>query len=223
MAHSESRNGRPCWSKYEGVGLTAVNDTCMLKSCIFLLLQRHFRNHPEYVAFVELFHEAAFRTELARLCEKATAASGQEDTTAERYDSIARNRTAFGGFYLPVALAIRYCGLASEEGLEQAKAVLLDIGVYSHIRDDCLDSFGNLTVTGKGGTGIKGNKCTWGVVQALGLSESYGKRVKRGRDALYADFEKRRRGELQAQIDAFEEDNGAIRDVLRSVLEGTGQ
>lgn len=118
MAGSESRRGRPCWSKCEGVGLTAVNDTCMLKSCIFLLLQRHFCNHPEYVAFVDLFHEAAFRTELGRLCETVTVANGHiEDMTAERYDFIARNKTAFGSFYLPVALAMLYCGLASEEGL----------------------------------------------------------------------------------------------------------
>ncbi|BCR88467.1 farnesyl pyrophosphate synthetase [Aspergillus chevalieri] len=64
MDGSEYRRGRPCWYKGEGVGLTAINDACMLKSCIFMLLRRHFRGHPEYAAFVELFHEAAFRTEL---------------------------------------------------------------------------------------------------------------------------------------------------------------
>lgn len=65
-------------------------------------------------------------------------------------------------------------------------------------------------------------------MQALGLSESYGKRVKGtfcepGMDALYTDFEKRRRGELQAQIDAFDESHVIKKDVLSTVLEGIAQ
>ncbi|KAL4919675.1 isoprenoid synthase domain-containing protein [Aspergillus aurantiobrunneus] len=238
---AEHHLGRSCWSTRDGVGLAAVNDACMLKSCIFLLLQRHFRSHPEYVYFVELFHEAAFRTELGRLCDAATAASGHiEDMTPERYDFIARNKTAFGSFYLPVALAMRYCGLAAEEGLEQAKLVLLDIGVYSRIQGDFLDVFGDPAATGKAGTSIQRNNCTWVVVQALGLSdvqqrqalsESYGKKtVEHERrvkglfceldmDALYTDFEKRRLSELQAQIDAFDESCGCKKDVLNTVLD----
>lgn len=240
MDGSEYRHGRPCWYKGEEVGLTAINDAAMLRSCIFVLLRRHFRNHPEYVAFVELFHEAAFRTELGQLCDTATAASGNvEDMTAGRYEFIARNKTAFHGFYLPVALAMRYCRLASEEGLERAKVVLLDIGVYFQIQDDFLDVFGDPGVTGKVGTNIQDNKCTWVVVQALGLSdvpqrralsESYGnrdmgheRRVKGifyelGIDALYTDFEERRLGELQAQIDAFDESHGVKRNTLNTVL-----
>ncbi|EYE98617.1 FPP/GGPP synthase family protein [Aspergillus ruber CBS 135680] len=246
MDGSEYRRGRPCWYKGEGVGLTAINDACMLKSCIFMLLRRHFRGHPEYAALVELFHEAAFRTELGQLCDTTTAASGQiQDMTAERYEFIARNKTAFYSFYLPVALAMLYCGRTSEEGLGQAKSVLLDIGVYFQIQDDFLDVFGDPAVTGKVGTDIQDSKCTWLVVQARGLSdvhqqqalrESYGqkgmdheRRVKGifselGIDALYTDFEKRRLGELQAQIDALDESRGGVKKaVLNMILDSIQQ
>ncbi|RJE22100.1 farnesyl pyrophosphate synthetase [Aspergillus sclerotialis] len=240
MDGSEYRRGRPCWYKREDVGLTAVNDAAMLKSCIFVLLRRHFRNHPEYVAFMELFHEAGFRTELGQLCDTATAAGGNiEDMTAGRYDFIARNKTSFYSFYLPVALAMHYCRVTCEEVLEKVKFVLLDIGVYFQIQDDFLDVFGDPGITGKVGTDIQDNKCTWVVVQALqlsdaqqrqALSESYGKmdmhherRVKAifrelGMDAVFSDFEQRRLDELQSQIDAFDESHGFKRDVFNTIL-----
>ena len=39
------------------VGMVAINDGILLESCIFRILQRHFREQPCYVQLMELFHE----------------------------------------------------------------------------------------------------------------------------------------------------------------------
>jgi farnesyl diphosphate synthase len=52
MDNSEYRRGKPCWYRAGGTGLLAINDASLLKSGIFILLQRHSRNYPEYLAFV---------------------------------------------------------------------------------------------------------------------------------------------------------------------------
>ena len=39
------------------VGLVAINDGIVLESCIYRVLQRHFRDQPYYAQLLELFHE----------------------------------------------------------------------------------------------------------------------------------------------------------------------
>ncbi len=43
------------------VGLVAINDGIVLESCIYRVLQRHFRDQPYYAQLLELFHEVSPR------------------------------------------------------------------------------------------------------------------------------------------------------------------
>ncbi|GIJ89487.1 hypothetical protein Asppvi_008429 [Aspergillus pseudoviridinutans] len=245
MDNSEYRRGKPCWYRAGGVGLLAINDASLLKSCIFILLQRHFRDHPEYLAFIELFNEAGFRTELGQLCDTTIGCNSiAGDMSAEQYTFIATNKTAFYSFYLPVALGLHYVRGASKENLEEAQSVLLQIGEYFQIQDDYLDVFGDPKTTGKIGTDIQDNKCSWLVIQALHsctadqrqiLIDSYGKRdpVPERRvlqlfdqmqiEKMYREFEERKLEELYKQINDIDRRGGLQSNIFLFILDAIRQ
>ncbi|KAJ6011149.1 Farnesyl pyrophosphate synthase [Penicillium sp. IBT 35674x] len=223
-----------------GIGLSAVNDACLVKSSIMVLLRQYFGGHPNYDQLAGLFNEAAFRTELGQLADMTTSSEcSLAEMTMERYAFTAENKTAFYSFYLPVALALTYLQRATEQNLAIAREVLLCMGWYFQIQDDYLDVFGDPKATGKVGTDIGDNKCSWIALTVFELCSSeqkamlslcYG-RPDKGKEArakdifcqvgiedLYKEFEVAELDNLKKQIDQLEEEHGSLKDVLWSVL-----
>ncbi|XP_029927749.1 farnesyl pyrophosphate synthase [Myripristis murdjan] len=172
MDASVTRRGQPCWYKKDGVGLDAINDSFLLEATIYRLLRSHCRDQPFYIHLLELFTETTFQTELGQALDLMTAPPNQIDLnrfTLERYKAIVKYKTAFYSFYLPVAAAMYMAGIESEEEHNNAKHILLEMGEFFQIQDDYLDCYGDPAVTGKIGTDIQDNKCSWLVVTALGI------------------------------------------------------
>ncbi|KAM9310715.1 farnesyl pyrophosphate synthase isoform 1-T1 [Pholidichthys leucotaenia] len=170
MDGSVTRRGQPCWYKRDGIGLDAINDSFLLEGSIYRLLRRHCRDQPYYVHLLELFNETSFQTELGQALDLMTAPPGHVDLsrfTMERYQAIVKYKTAFYSFYLPVAAAMYMAGINDEEEHNNAKHILLEMGEFFQIQDDYLDCYGDPSVTGKIGTDIQDNKCSWLVVRAL--------------------------------------------------------
>lgn len=170
MDGSVTRRGQPCWYKRDGIGLDAINDAFLLEASIYRLLRKHCRDQPYYVHLLELFTETSFQTELGQALDLMTAPPGHIDLnrfTMERYRAIVKYKTAFYSFYLPVAAAMYMAGISSEEEHNNAKHILLEMGEFFQIQDDYLDCYGDPAVTGKIGTDIQDNKCSWLVVTAL--------------------------------------------------------
>ncbi|KAJ4930785.1 hypothetical protein JOQ06_025093 [Pogonophryne albipinna] len=141
MDGSVTRRGQPCWYKKDGIGLDAINDSFLLEATIYRLLRRHCREQPYYVHLLELFTETTFQTELGQALDLMTA---------------------------PLVAASMYmAGIESEEEHNNAKHILLEMGEFFQIQDDYLDCYGDPAVTGKIGTDIQDNKCSWLVVTAL--------------------------------------------------------
>ncbi|EEP79117.1 farnesyl pyrophosphate synthetase [Uncinocarpus reesii 1704] len=224
MDASITRRGEPCWYRREGVGMIAINDSFMLESSIYVLLKKHFRSHPAYVDFLELFHETTHQTELGQLCDLLTA---PED------------HTAYYSFYLPVALALHYLELATPKNLKQAHDILIPLGEYFQAQDDFLDVFGRPEQIGKIGTDIQDNKCSWVINQALlrcspeqrkVLDESYGRKDKDLEAKVkvvfneldivqvYRDFEEEQVGKIRGLIAAIDESEGLKKGVFESFL-----
>uniref|UniRef100_A0A673HKI9 Farnesyl pyrophosphate synthase n=1 Tax=Sinocyclocheilus rhinocerous TaxID=307959 RepID=A0A673HKI9_9TELE len=141
MDASLTRRGQPCWYKKEGIGLDAINDAFLLEGAIYRLLRRHCRGQRYYIHLLELFTETSFQTELGQALDLMTAPPHKIDL--DRFT------------------------------MERYKAIVkyktAFYSFYLPVADDYLDCYGDPTVTGKIGTDIQDNKCSWLVVTALGI------------------------------------------------------
>ncbi|XP_068024971.1 farnesyl pyrophosphate synthase [Melanerpes formicivorus] len=170
MDSSLTRRGQPCWYKKEGIGLDAINDAFLLESCVYRLLKKYCGERPCYLHLLELFLQTGYQTELGQALDLITAPISQVDLnrfSEQRYKAIVKYKTAFYSFYLPVAAAMYMAGIDSKEEHDNAKAILLEMGEFFQVQDDYLDCFGDPELTGKVGTDIQDNKCSWLVVQCL--------------------------------------------------------
>jgi len=168
MDESLTRRGKPCWYKKAGVGSIAINDFLLIEATIYKLLKKHIRHKPYYVDVLDLFHEVTYLTATGQTLDLITKPGNNfENFTLERYKAIVKFKTAFYSFYLPVALAMYMAGIKDTQSHENAKEILLTMGEFFQIQDDYLDCYGDPAVTGKVGTDIEENKCSWLIVQAL--------------------------------------------------------
>jgi len=157
----------------------------------------------------------------------------------QKYTFIVIYKTAYYSFYLPVALALYYNGLATPSNLKQAHDILIPLGEYFQIQDDYLDAFGDPSFIGKIGTDIKDNKCGWLINQALQLctpeqrkilDENYGQKddakeakvkqlyVELQLEKRYQDYEEKRVAEIRKLIAAVDETEGLKKGVFESFL-----
>lgn len=222
--------------------MVAINDAFLLEAAIYVILKKHFRSHPAYVDYLELFHEVSFQTELGQLCDLITAPEDNVDLdnfSMDKYTFIVIYKTAYYSFYLPVVLALHHLQLATPSNLKQAEDILIPLGTYFQIQDDYLDAFGDPSVIGKIGTDIKDNKCGWLINQALQictpeqrktLDENYGQKddakeakVKQlynelGLEQRYQQYEEKVVGEIRKMIASIDESEGLKKQVFESFL-----
>ncbi|XP_073847747.1 uncharacterized protein [Musca autumnalis] len=161
MDNSLTRRGQVCWHKVPQVGLIALNDALMLENGIYVLLKKHFSSLGCYIDLMELFHEITFITACGQSLDMLSANNNVLSFSMEKFNAIAANKTAYYTFYFPFALAMHLAGIKDPEAFRQSKTILLEMGHFFQVQNDFLDCFGNPEVTGKIGTDIQDNKCTW--------------------------------------------------------------
>ena len=222
--------------------MIAINDAFMLEASIYVLLKKHFRSHPAYIDFVEIFHETTIQTEVGQLCDLLTAPEDHVDLSQfsmAKQNFIIVYKTAYYSFYLPVALALHYLQLATPTNLKQAHDILILTGEYFQCQDDYLDVFADAATLGKVGTDIQDNKCSWVINAALEranpqqravLDENYGRKdaakeakVKEVFQELdirgvYTAYEEDVVGTIKSRIAQVDETEGLKKEVFTAFL-----
>jgi farnesyl diphosphate synthase len=228
MDDSVTRRGQPCFYRLPEIGLKAINDSLILELMIYRILKRHMRQHPEYLAVVELFQEITYITEMGQLLDltsqKTDGVVDLKCFTSDILLRIYRYKTSHYSFYLPVALGMRLAGVQDEAKYATAKRICLAMGEYFQAQDDYIDCFGDPALTGKVGTDIEDNKCTWLVVEALKhategdravLVANYAKKDEKAVSAIKDLYRRLKVPEAFAEYEqkSFEKIKGMIDDV----------
>ncbi|CAD7077310.1 unnamed protein product [Hermetia illucens] len=164
---SEIRRNMPCWHTLSDVKMQSINDMLMLENGTFVALRRYIGHKNYYPRIFQMFSEALFVTSLGQTLDTLITRENVINQTMERFQGIVQYKTCHSAFYLPVAFALEMCGYKHPGIYEDAKKVLVAIGLFFQARNDYLDCFGELTETGKEGTDIQENKVSWMAITAL--------------------------------------------------------
>jgi len=226
MDQSETRRGKQCWYRVDGVGLTAVNDGLLMESLVYQLLEKHFSHKPYINQVYRLFHRITLLTCYGQAVDLLSTPTGRRPDltkfTNTRYETIVTYKTGYYTFVLPVRLGMYMAEITDSTAHDQIESILLKMGQFFQVQDDYLDCYGHPQVTGKIGTDIQDGKCSWLIVKALSLAnekqvemlkEHYGGHeansieiVKSIYDELsieehYLDYEKKWYADIVAEID----------------------
>ncbi|CAN8071020.1 unnamed protein product [Agarophyton chilense] len=230
MDDSITRRGQPCFFRVPGIGMNAINDAMILEMMIYRILDIHFRDHPQYLHLIQLFHEMTFTTEMGQLLDLTTSQPADQvllhNFTEQNLQRIYKYKTSHYTFYLPVALGMRLASVSDQALYNTAKDICMKIGYYFQAQDDFIDAFGDPAVTGKIGTDIEDNTCSWLIVRALErcseqdrlvLEQNYGKKDKLCSDRVKQVY---RKLDLPSVFAQFEQ--SSYDDISKSIAEIQG-
>ncbi|VDM21402.1 unnamed protein product [Hydatigera taeniaeformis] len=221
---SPMRRGKVSWGllqQREGHGLIGINDGLHLYMSAQQLLMASFKSrpHPRSLEILKLFCDCANYTCIGQaldiltsdqmrpvdsggvsLCTRLTSNGDRlRDATVSRSTSIAKWKTSYYSFVLPVVAGMLLADVKSDVLFSNAEKILLKIGEYFQVQDDFLDVFGDEKVTGKVGTDIQEGKCSWLIATALDKASS------EQRDVLCRNYGLKDPGCVNAVRDIFYE------------------
>uniref|UniRef100_A0A1B0C9R4 Polyprenyl synthetase n=2 Tax=Lutzomyia longipalpis TaxID=7200 RepID=A0A1B0C9R4_LUTLO len=163
MDGGKMRRNRPCWYTLEHVGLSAINDACLLETGMYYLLLKNFGHLDCYLRLYELIHDSAFLLYLGQYMS-VKYSKDAFDTSIKLYKMAMDSASVYIASYLPVALGMTLAGRDNPEVLRKAKSILSQLGYFYLIDNDYMDCFGDPALTGKVGTDIQTGKCRWPIV-----------------------------------------------------------
>ena len=170
MDGSSTRRGKPCWYLAPDVGTPcAINDSLLTFSMMNHLLKRHFQG-ALFEKISRLVFDTALQTCFGQMLDTFSERVSTKSATYTRYNAIVLLKTTYYTIYDPIAKGILLCELPDSIEcalLKNAWDVSVQIGQLFQEQDDYLDCYGDPNVTGKVGTDIVDNKCTWLIAYAL--------------------------------------------------------
>ncbi|XP_054158383.1 uncharacterized protein LOC128956693 [Oppia nitens] len=173
MDGTASRDGQPCWHTLPDVGMSALNDSTILLSGAFNIIDIYFKDHPNYLNIVHCIQQCIEKTALGQLMNiKSTRTSNHnvnlEDTyTYDRYKLIYKYKD--GHFVINSFLLGMYAsGRIAYDHLDTIGNVLTEFNTLVVIVDDLT----NLDTDDNSSTDIADGKCTWPIIKSMQLANN---------------------------------------------------
>ncbi|XP_011161607.3 farnesyl pyrophosphate synthase [Solenopsis invicta] len=165
MDQSSIRRGKTCWYRHDDTtDLMAINDATMLESIGYYLLQKYFKGKECYNNIAESFQDSIFNGQIGQFFDMKKC--NLDEFTMDRYVITVQNKSGQLAFLMPARAGIHYATTEKNgEMLKQTESILLEMGQFYQIQDDCLICF--FDVLGKDFNDIAKGKFTWLIVKAL--------------------------------------------------------
>ncbi|KAF4527246.1 hypothetical protein B566_EDAN015919 [Ephemera danica] len=158
---AQKRRGKTSWPVHSKLGLRAANDATLLETGLYQLLKLHFRDHPCYLEFLELFHDVTHKAIMGQVLDiQARGDATLSMFTMERYQAIVKYKVAYYTFQLPA-------GIRDNEPHRQAKNILMEMGQIFQVQQDYMDCYGDPGALGHEISDIEAGRCSWLSVVAL--------------------------------------------------------
>lgn len=164
MDNSETRRGKPCWFRREGVGMSAINDAFIMDSFVEDVLRLALPGHINLDRLCEAYRKSKQKTLIGQFLDTSSV-NQIASFTWDRYELMVENKTSHYTVFHPLQMALLISDVLAYHG--SVKKAAYQIGFLFQSQDDFLDVYGDPNVTGKIGTDIQDGKCTWLAVRAL--------------------------------------------------------
>lgn len=234
------RRGRWAWHCQPGVGHSAVFDSFVGAFVALAFLKKQLGKHPAYLDMVESINHEILFVQLYQSFEATIASHGPGNVGTFCSHKLRDRLLGLSGyFYLPLSLILHWLGRASPENLDETRKITDQLAIYFQSQNDFLDLYGTPSQSGKSGSDIKGNKCSWLIVEALKicndsqrdvLKDKYGRGDQESVDAVKQVFEDldmaqkfqayktNTLGDIKKSIESLDESAGLKREVFMYYL-----
>ncbi|XP_043797713.1 farnesyl pyrophosphate synthase-like [Apis laboriosa] len=179
LDHANMRRNQRTW--HVKVGLSAINDAFILETCIYKLLEKHFKSKNCYVDIVDIFLKYHRKTMHGQCLDILISTHWEKKNfnlfSIDRYNTLVKYKTSYFSFILPFSLAMRFAGIIDPEMHREAEKILIKISHLFQVQNDFLDYYSKEEIGGKSGTDIQEGKCTWPIVIALQRATIEQKRI----------------------------------------------
>ncbi|CAH0590337.1 unnamed protein product [Chrysodeixis includens] len=170
---STTRRGKLCWHRQPHVGINAVNDSTLMYQALMEVLRTQFENTPEYKDMVKLVNETVYVTSIGQHLDCTSSYNKKKNNlegfTMELFNTIAIYKTSYYTMRFPLYLGLLLVKDGHLKPRKEWTEICFDLGILLQLQNDCIDAFGEESVTGKAGSDIQEGKLTWVAVTALQL------------------------------------------------------